>query len=770
MNIKRLFVLVLLLSSITIKGFAQIEVGTWREHFSYRKAISIADAGDKVYVASELGVFIYDKEEGSFETLSKLNGLSDTEIQTIAYNKEKAVLIIAYKNSNIDIVKDNTIYNISEIKRKQISNSKTINSISFYENNAFLSCGFGIVVLNMSKLEVADTFFIGENSSYININDVCVFRNNIYAATDEGLFIANYQNANLADYRNWNLNSSIPYNNSKFSDLVVFNNNLFAARESATNLSTVYKLNDNWESFKTNIYKIKNLTSSEDNLIIVAKNNSTSYDKMLNNIAEINNYSFDGQETTSYTDKTDAFYNNNTFYVSDERYGLVIGNADNQTFFYPNGPVSNKTAHCKSSDGKLITTNGNNRMKAWYSPEYNVFENEEWSVCAAPRDTAKNFYSIAINPNNKDEVFIGAFGYGVFEFENNEFTNAYNHLNSSLQAIPTYDYGYIRITALEFDNNNNLWVANQLVPEPISVKTKDNEWQSFNFNGLITQDAPIDILVTKDNNKWFLLGESDGILVLDDNDTPINKSDDQYKKIIPTESTGETISNTVTAIEQDKDGNIWVATDDGVAIYYNPENVFDNNFYADRIQLTSYGNDTTEQHLFTTDEVTDIEVDGANRKWIATKSSGVFLMSENGKEQIYNFNIYNSPLPSNSINDIAINHKSGEVFILTDKGIVSYRSDATKANENFGDVYVFPNPIRPDYSGVITVTGLADEVNVKFSDVSGNVVYETTALGGQAVWNGKTFDGRKVSSGIYFVFCTNKDGSKTQVAKLLLMN
>ena len=771
MNFNKIFVSICLLLIANINLFSQIEVGTWREHFSYKNATTITDGDDKIFIAGELGIFSYDKEDGSIETLSKVNGLSDSEIQTIAFNKKNSTLVIAYKNSNIDIYKNNTVYNISEIKRKQISFSKTINKISFSENTAYLSCGFGIVVLNTDKLEISDTFFIGENSSYININDVCIYEGKIYAATDEGLFYANTESSNLSDYRNWHIEESIPNNLLKFTSINIFNGYLYAAQEYTSNKSKIFTLNNNtWSVFKTNIYKLKSVTVSTNNLVLTAKNTTTVFDKYLNIVSEVGNYTFPNEVTTTYTDKTCAIFNNNIIYITDKKYGLILGNTESLTYTFPNGPISNKTAHCKSVNGKIITTNGNNRMKSWYKPEYDIFENEEWNTFGAPKDTAKNFYSIAVNPNNPNNIFIGAFGYGIFEFNNNEFKNSYNQLNSTLQAIPGYGYGYLRITALAFDNNSNLWVANHLVPEPISVKTKDNEWQSFNFNGQITEDSPNDILVSEDNNKWIVLGEGKGIMVLDDNNSPLEKSDDTYKRFSPTESNGELISSTVTAIEQDKDGNMWVGTDDGVAIYYNPENVFEDNFFADRVQLTSYGNDTTEQYLFKTDEVTDIETDGANRKWIATKSSGVFLMSDNGKKEIYNFNIYNSPLPSNTINDIAINHISGEVFILTDKGILSYRSDATKADENFGDVYVFPNPIRPDYSGKITVTGLADEVNVKFTDISGNIVFETTALGGQAIWDGKTFDGRKVNTGVYLIFCTNEDGSQTQVSKLLFMN
>jgi hypothetical protein len=299
--------------------------------------------------------------------------------------------------------------------------------------------------------------------------------------------------------------------------------------------------------------------------------------------------------------------------------------------------------------------------------------------------------------------------------------------------------------------------------------TPEHEWKSFNFDGLISNNAVDEIFITDNNHKWIILEEGNGLLVLDDNHTPLNDDDDTFKVIIPTSDDGESFNNIYDGV-QDKNGEVWLATDNGIIIFYNPDDVFEESFIPDRVQLTSYGNDTTEQWLLGTDIVTDIEVDGGNRKWLATQSSGLFLVSENGKKELLRFDKYNSPLISNTINDVAVHPVSGEVFILTDKGMMSYRGDATEADLEFGQVYVFPNPVRPGYEGKITVTGLAGNVNVKFTDVAGNLVYETTAKGGQATWDGKSFNGRKVNTGVYLVFCTNDDGSQTFVTKFLFLN
>ncbi len=764
-------ILIFFLVLITSYAYSQIPVGKWRDHFSYKKAIYTADAGNKIYIAGEVAVWSYDKAEGTIEKLSKIQGYSDAEIQTITYNKANNVLLIAYKNSNIDILKNNTIYNFSEIKRKLISTDKTIYNITFIGNTAYLSCGFGIVLLDTDKLEFEDTYFIGQNASYIKINDIAYDGINLYAATDQGLYFADFSNANLADYRNWNLVPDIPGNNYKYNFVKSFNGYLFANQiiENTNNDTLYIKKNNNWELSDFEINDIKSISVKNNQIIFSARNYLKIYNTSLVLKRTLNTYQF-RQSSALPKINFATIDDNDNLLIADNSIGLVYENNNQLNYVFPNGPFNNYTAKAIAFNKTLITTDGNNKASGWYMPTYNVFENERWKSFHISSDTARNFFSIAVNPKNSNNLFFGSWGYGLYEFNNNEWTASYNQLNSTLQPITGYGYGFIRIYGTVFDNNNNLWITDQGSGEPISVKTEDGKWQSFNFNSSITNDYPEDIYVTNENIKWAELGNGKGILAFDDNNTPLNKNDDRYKIIFPTTNEGELISSDVTAFSQDKDGNIWLGTGNGVVVYYNPENVFEDDFFADRIQLTSYGKDTTEQYLLQTAVITDIETDGANRKWIATQSSGAFLVSQNGKDEILHFDKYNSPLISNSINDIAISPQSGEVFFLTDKGIMSFRGEATESGDTFSDVYVFPNPVRPGYDGKITVTGLAANVNVKFTDISGNVVFETAALGGQAIWDGKTFDGRKVSTGVYLIFCSNEDGSQTYVTKLLFIN
>jgi hypothetical protein len=771
---RRVILLCILLSTMMIGNhlFSQIPVGEWRDHFSYHKTSTVADAGTKVYAASELALFSYDKDDGVLEKLNKINGLTDAGIQRIAYDKANEALVIVYIDSNIDILKGNTIYNLSDLKRKQISGNKSVNNISFYDGLCFLSCGFGIVVIDTKNLEFVDTFYIGENASYIQVNDITFDGTSIYAATNDGLYYSAYDLSGLWNFNNWHIVETIPENDNIFNIVRYFKGYLWANRVSPiTGKDTLYvRENETWSLFTENLDNIKSITENGNYISFTTSNRIKVYDNALNLQKELNWYAFANTGVSTWTSMNYGMLDDDdNILIADNLYGMVYQREGKLLCLLPNGPFNNATGRVKINNGRVITTCGNINAKAYYSPVYNVFKDENWTTYSSTNTVARNLYSIAVDPVNQNRLWIGSWGFGIYEFIDNVQHNEYNLENSSLQAIDPFGYGYIRINDLVFDVDGNLWISNPEVGEPVSVMTPENEWKSFNFGGQITNNAVDEIFVTENNYKWIIQNEGNGVLVFDDNHTPLVTSDDTYKKIIPVSDDGESFDNIYHGLE-DKNGEVWLATEKGVIVYYNPADAFTDNFIPDRIQLTSYGNDTTQQYLLVTDIVTDIEIDGGNRKWLGTQNSGVFLVSENGKQELLHFDKYNSPLISNSINDLAVDPVSGEVFILTDKGIMSYRGDATEGTDLFGDVYVFPNPVRPGYSGKITVTGLAADVNVKITDTSGNLVFETNANGGQAVWDGKTFDGRKVSTGVYLVFCTNEDGSQTYVTKFLFLN
>jgi hypothetical protein len=410
----------------------------------------------------------------------------------------------------------------------------------------------------------------------------------------------------------------------------------------------------------------------------------------------------------------------------------------------------------------------------WNPGELYFFSDNIWKTIDATTypeiADGPDMCELAIDPNNTSHVFAGSYGGGVFEFIDAQLVHHYTDTNSTLQNIAATGTPYLRIGGMTFDEDGNLWVTNCGVTNTVSVRKANGTWKGFAYNTAMDAALIGDIIYTVNGHHWVILPKGKGLFAFNVNGTIDNESDDQKQFVSIINEDGEIISNEVFSIAEDKDGALWVGTNKGVVVYYSPENVFNGSpIVGQQIKIP---NEIPGQanYLLEAETVTAIAVDGANRKWFGTESGGLFLMSPDGTEQILNFTEDNSPLLSNTITAISIEPSSGEIFIATDVGVISYRGDATEAYDFFHDVLVFPNPVKPDFDGLIAISGLAANASVKITDIAGNLVYETTANGGEATWNGKTFENRKVSTGVYLVFCTNEDGSQTYVTKILFVN
>ena len=230
---------------------------------------------------------------------------------------------------------------------------------------------------------------------------------------------------------------------------------------------------------------------------------------------------------------------------------------------------------------------------------------------------------------------------------------------------------------------------------------------------------------------------------------------------------GNLPSPDVRSIAVDNKNQLWIGTNKGLRVLSNVGN------YQTEGQMTANPiiilDDNLAQELLYEQFITDIAVDGANNKWIGTADSGLFLVSPNGQETKYHFTISNSPLPSNNINDIDINSATGEVFIATAKGLVSFKGTATAANDDLSNAYVYPNPVRPEYQGTVKIAGLLDKATIKITDIEGNLVYETTSNGGTIEWDTTAFGKYKVASGVYMIFISAEDGVETKVKKVMII-
>jgi hypothetical protein len=369
------------------------------------------------------------------------------------------------------------------------------------------------------------------------------------------------------------------------------------------------------------------------------------------------------------------------------------------------------------------------------------------------------------DPADDGHYFVSSWGNGIYEFREGEDLKNFNQYNSPLTSIIPGE-NYTRICGLAFDRSGTLWMTQSGVPGNLKALKKDGTWISASLN----LNVPVvgDMLINGSDHIWALLPRGHGLLVYDFAGTPETISDDRYVRLQVEDAEGHVMNN-VFSITEDRDGNIWVGTDQGPAVYYNPGKVFSSDLKAARIKIPRNDGSGLADYLLGTETVTTIAVDGANRKWFGTMSSGAYLMSDDGKEELLHFNSVNSPMLSDNMVKISVNGLSGDVWFGTSEGIISYRGNATTGKDDYSGMYVFPNPVREDYEGPLTVTGLVEGSSVKITDISGNLVFESISLGGQVTWDLRNYRSARVTTGVYLVFCSNEDGSLTAVTKLLVI-
>ncbi len=747
---------------------AQTKLESWRDHLPFTEAFQVVDADTRIYCATPGGLFYFNKSDNTINKFTRVQGLSDIEISAITYSKPLKILLIGYKNGNLDIFENNQVTNLSDIKIKTNLGNKTINNIFINNSNAYISCSFGIVVLNLTKKEISDTYyFYLSATTYLEVFAVTFDNQFIYAATANGIRKASQSDPDLFNFASWSTISDIPNSDKKFTKIIYDGSTVYALYTSDQGYGdrVYYSQGSGWQqlnvfSFEPNFYSLE---SSNGQIIVSGYNHCCIFDSNFNET----DTAYWGIPRSAIIDK-DRY-----IWIADPKKGMIRFSmpSRNSEVFIPNGPFSKKTYSVQAIKDHVFVLGGgtdaslNNRF---LRGELSFFENQSW------KDTLITSIWDPLNavfdPANSSHLFVGTWGTGILELMNHQIVKIYDDKNSSLQNI-IIGADFIRIGGLAFDKERNLWATNSEVNNQISVRKPNGDWKSFPYLNKIGYKIMGKILITRSNIKWVLLPHGGGIFAFDERGTFDNANDDLTKKFAVSDINGGTISSYVYSMAEDLDGNIWVGTGGGPAVYYNPDGVFtDDNFYAYQVRIPRKDGTELADLLLSTETITAIAIDGANRKWFGTLSSGIYLMSADGLKQIYHFTSTNSPLLSNSITDIAIEPASGEVFIGTDQGLISFRSTASQGLDDFGKVYVFPDPVRPDYHGNIVISGMIRDANVKITDISGNLVYETTSLGGQAIWNGNNLDGKRAATGVYLVFCTNDDGSKTYITKLLFIH
>jgi len=744
-----LFVCLLLTSTFT---FAQnIGVGQWKAQLSQNDPLNVFIAPPYVYGWTLNGFCRYHLGNKETESISKINGYTEVGIRYAAYNEALKTMVIAYNNSNIDLqLPTGEVYNVPDLINASVNGSKEISKVSFYGDYAFFSAGFGILVYNIPRRESSADY---KSDLIKTVRSTEVFNNAVYAATDHGLFRAPLPNAGISiDASSWSQVDS-----GNFTDMVQANGSLYLWED-----SSVYQYDGNQFSLLLSNKEIRDLKAFQ-NEVYVTSNDGV----YLLREAPIGFYPLEGSRSSlQYNDK---------WYYASFGYGLIEQTPNGATeFLSPGGPYSTGVGKMVSTGNTLYIAGGTMKADGSVTYTYNgyyTYTEGEWASSITDKipyiDTMYDIHAMCLDPTNND-LWTAALEQGLVRIRGKQVLEFYDEYTSPIQLGGTK-----LITSLAMDKNRNLWIANFTANSPLLVKSSGGVWDSFpNING--QAGAVLELLIDRSGQKWMRfadgLGVTAGIVVYNDNNTPFDKSDDPLptgKILSSAVGNGKLPDNQVNCMVLDRNGQIWVGTDKGLTVFYTPSNITSTNPSDARQIVLGTGDDVG--YLLGEEAITAILVDGGNRKWIAARS-GLWLVSPDGQEILAHYNESNSPLFSNEINELGMVEGTGELFVATSKGMMSLGTSSSLGGDKHGAVKVYPNPVRPGYEGDITVSGLPTDAFVKITDISGTLIYETRANGGTASWNGRSFDGRKASSGVYLIFTGNSDGSDTFVSKLLIVN
>ncbi len=743
----------LVLISSELKAQNDIPIGTWRSHFSYYNAKTIVFTNEKVYCATENGLFFFDKDESTTTILSKVNGLNDVDVSSLIYLNDKDLLFIAYANGNIDLLQDNRITNVKTIKTANFSTSKRINHIIADELFAYLSTDFGVVVFDLEKKEIKESYReIGDNATQLQVVSSVIVRDSLFIATDKGVLAASLSpQVNRLDFLNWRpfgLTEGIPkvtISAITSRDGIVYatidNDSIY--RYDGNNWTAVYKING----------AVNSINRSGDVLLISQNNKLQELDKS-DNLSQINEVLI---KRPFYAIKD----TDNHLWVADGVNGLLTNLNGTFEQIRPNGLFSDQVWRLRSFDKKVMAMfggykNGNpNNNESGFS----VFEKGRWKhynstevsgVIATPE--IKDLVDVAYDSFSK-KTYFASFGYGIMEWDGEEAFTIIdeNTEGSTLQNTNTPER-FAKVSSVAFDFEGNLWMLNHGTDSPLQVLKTDGTWQAFSPSSFNAQSVG-KLLIPDSQDKWLMTDNGTGIVVFDEenNETRIISRNNGLQQ------------SRINDLVEDTKGEIWVAEGLGVELFPTSFGVIDDK------SLVAHAPFFDNRPLLNREEITAIEVDGGNRKWIGT-NNGLWLFREAGESVIFKFTTDNSPLPSNKIIDLEIEGASGEIFIATDKGVVSFRGTATTGTPTFQSVKIFPNPVNSNFNGIIGISGLANNALVKITDISGKLIFETRAQGGTATWNARGYNGRRASTGVYLIFSATADGAERFVGKIMVVN
>jgi len=743
------------------------QIGKWKTYPAFQNATLVTETPNYVFAVYDGSLLSLNPEDNEVRTYSSNEGLNGNTIILMTYNKSVNALILVYSDFNIDIFYgENNVYNFPEIKNDNSIRDKTVYNVEIIDDNVYLSTAFGIVVLDLKKKVIKDTYRLG-----YEVHSVCKKGDYLYAATSEGIFKASTR-SNLLDKENWHIwdetNSS--WDTRGVTKMLIFNDQFVFIRP-----WDVFYLDTDAEirQFRYGLFRDAKVLNNQ---LVILGYYSVFFCSTLNDYTESAMSAF----------SIDCLHENGTYWAALGSSGLTGFKKQPSSAqisitisgIKVNSPVRNYDFAMKFIDGKLLIVGGgrgNNRNELpgtlmvlkdnlWYNYDDQLIASKTGLPCL-------DFMSIAVDPDNSEHYYVSSWGEGVYEFLNDEFVKLYDYNNSSLQTAVSGNNRYIRVDGLTYDKQGNLYMVNGGVQNGLSIFYANGEWKNFYYPALSSSD-PNKIIIDRNNYKWFNIWRNikAGVMVLDDNGTIDDSSDDKvaYSTRFVDQQGYEVSATGFLDMAEDLNGTIWVGTDNGPIRFYSGKQVQDGECNRP-ISTDEYG---SAFRLMEGLKVNAIAIDAANRKWLGTDNAGLFMIDDQSDPNLINvenFTTDNSYIISNQVTSLAINDKTGEIFIGTDKGLCSYQMEATIGNDDYSEVHAFPNPVRPSSDNRVIISGLMNNSNIKITDMAGNLMKEGKSTGGQFIWNLTNASGNIVKSGIYLVFASTSEGKQGVVTKVMVI-
>ena len=754
--------------------WAQIGMGQWRLHVASGQAIDIAIVDNTVFTAFTNGVYIYNNDTQEEELLTDINGLSDIDISSIYYDSIDDVVLVGYENGNIDKITSDNIYNIPAIKLAQIPNSKRINRFQRSGDFIYVATDFCVSKLDIVKDEIKDTYYPTDGN--YPILDLSFSNDTIFALSSSMLKYGLLSNPALPDVSQWEIDNRLPVlTENTYTEIELFQGKQFILfKQEGYGLDSVFYLDDNGVELLTDVPFSLEINSmnilTESSFAVNMDGGIYIYDELL-----INPASYNSANMYTWISPLRTARNSAGIWSADRTKGLFLFTSAIGYKKYPIvGPYNRDFYSMDWQNDKLAIASGrlSGKLPSFSKNGIHLFEEESWNfhnvtnVQAWENKNIWDFVDVAVNPTNTNQVAAASYSEEPLSVFDNDSVTLYKDNNSTLEFTEIGN-GWALVSSVTYDVDGNLWALNGYTEKPLNVMDVDGQWANFDC-GVSARNIYTTKMITDFNNHiWF--ASEHGLFGYNHNGSISDDSDDESIHLSTGSNSGNLPSDNVTAIAPDFDGEIWIGTDAGFAILYNASNAFGSNpgdFDAQRVKVSFEGN---VEYVLGNTHITDIEVDGGNRKWIGTANAGVLLLSPDGSEIIEQFTSENSPLISNNVFDLKLDHTNGELYIITDKGLVSYRTNASYEDPTYESFVIFPNPVRPGFSGPVTIQGIRYNSDVKITDAAGNLVFKTTSNGGTATWNCNSINGDSVTTGVYFIWTATNDGKDKKVGKVLVI-